>query len=87
MEDEYHFLFACSNYGHLRQKYMEPVVASVGGFGVLPAGHKMQNIMSKTNFRIFKYIADCTDLRTFLSAEHKGGIETGVYGRFRLKSW
>ena len=72
VEDEYHFLFACPSYRHLRQKHMGPVVASVGEFGALPAGLKVQNIMSKTDFRVYKYIADGTDLRAFLTARHKG---------------
>ncbi len=72
VEDEYHFLFSCSSYQYLRQRHLGPVVGSVGGFGALPAGLKVQNIMSRADFRVYNYIADGTDLRAFLTARHKG---------------
>ena len=71
VEDEYHFLLNCPSFRHLRQQYLEPITSTITGFEMFPASIKMKNLMSKTDFKIYKFIADGMDLRTFLTAKHK----------------
>ena len=71
VEDEYHFLFRCPIYQNLRQLYILPITSSLNGFETLPDSTKIKHVMSATDFKIYKFLSDGMDLRTFLISEYK----------------
>ena len=66
VEDEAHFLFNCPVYSHLRNTYLEPVISPIPGFGFFPDDFKLKALMSDLKYNTCKFIANATDLRTFL---------------------
>ena len=71
VEDEYHFLFSCPSYQHLRQLYIDPLTSSLNGFETFPAITKIKYLMSATDFKMYNFLSDGMELRTFLISKYK----------------
>ena len=71
VEDEHHFLFNCPIFQNLRQEYLEPIIGTITGFEVAPKNIRIQNLMSKVDFKLYKFISKGMDLRTFLTSKYK----------------
>ena len=46
-------------------EYIDPIIGSIIGFEAEPKNIKIRNIMSKVDFKIYKFISKGMDLRTF----------------------
>ena len=71
VEDEHHFLFVCPAFRGLRQEYIRPIVGSVVGFETAPKNIKTKCLMSKADFKLYKFISMGMDLRAFLTSNFK----------------
>ena len=71
VEDEYHFLFVCPSFRHLRQQYVEPITSAVAGFEAFSPDIKMRCLMATVDFKIYNFLAGGMDLRAFLTTGHK----------------
>ena len=71
IEDEAHFLFECTALRHLRHRYLDPVTDGKCGFEFFPNDIKLKTLMSDVKYDTRKFIADGSDLRTFLISNPK----------------
>ena len=71
IENEFHFIFECPIYTHLRSRHLEGFFSSIYGFSFLPNDSKMRMVLSNLEYDTCKFIADSTELRTFLMSKPK----------------
>ena len=57
VENELHFMFTCSAYSHLRDRYLRPITSNIRSFQYLPHDRKMQILLSDMEKGTGKYIA------------------------------
>ena len=65
VEDEYHFLFECSNMKHLREELLKPTM-SAPGFEFFSKDIKLKTLISEPQYDTCKFIAKGMELREFL---------------------
>ena len=58
-------------FSNLRQEYFKPIIGTIPGFEVAPGNIRIQNLMSKVDFKLYKFISKGMDLRTFLTSKYK----------------
>ena len=66
VENEFHFMFTCPIYSHLRTKYLRPITSSMRTFQHLTHDRKFQILLSDMGQGTVKYIATSMELRQFL---------------------
>ena len=71
IESEYHFLFECPIYTHIRTRHLEPLIYTIPGFQYFPTHFKMHTLLSNMEYGTCKFISDSMDLRTFLMSKPK----------------
>ena len=71
VENELHFMFTCSVYSHLRDRYLRPITSNIRSFQYLPHDRKMQILLSDMEKGTGKYIASSMELRSFLVSKPK----------------
>ena len=65
-EDEFHFLWVCPTYRHLRNCLLNPTARSIPGFMYLTNDMKIKLILSEMDENTCNFIAKASELRTFL---------------------
>ena len=68
VENEFHFMFSCPTYKHIRTRFLEPIYNSCRSFQYLPHDAKFEILLSNPELETCKYIALSSDLRNFLSS-------------------
>ena len=70
VEDEYHFLFECSNMKHLREELLKPTM-SIPGFEFFSKDIKLKTLLAEPHYDTCKFIAKGMELRDFLASKPK----------------
>jgi hypothetical protein len=69
MEDEYHVLFECPKYHHIREKYAEALFSSFGGLSQVArsmrAPGKVSAFMNQNPRKIAAFVSECLDFRRY----------------------
>ena len=73
MEDEYHVLFECPTYHHIRLKYEEALFSNFGGVSraarsMRPSG-KVSAFMNQNPRKVAAFVSECLDYRRFEASD------------------
>ena len=71
VENEFHFLLECSVYKHQRELLIDPITNIYPGFVYLPNDLKIEFLMAIMEPNLCNYIANCSDIRSFLESKPK----------------
>ena len=66
VENEFHFLFSCPIYQYQRVLFLNPITTKHPNFPLWSNAHKMELIMTNTNYDVANYIAKSLEIREFL---------------------
>ena len=65
-ETEIHFLFQCSTYSIMRERFYKTITENKPEFPWYTFGEKLEYIMTNIDENVAKYINDSLEVRTFL---------------------
>ena len=71
IENEFHFMFSCPTYSHLRVRYLRPKTNNIRSFQFLPHDAKLHALLSDIYRDTTKYISNSMGLRAFLVSKPK----------------
>ena len=71
VENEFHFMFSCPTYTHLRARYLRPITDNIRNFNYLPHDGKIRVLLSNLELDTTKFIVNSMELRNFLISRPK----------------
>ena len=71
IENEFHFLYECPTFEHLRSRFLKPTTDTLPGFAFLHNDMKIHILLSSMVNNTSKYIAKGMELRSFLLSKPK----------------
>ena len=71
IENEFHFMFTCPTFSHLRETHLKPITNTIPSFEHLPHDRRMQMLLSSIEHGTSKFIHNSMELREFLTSKPK----------------